>query len=175
MFDNSFEDAESLVLKIRTHLFIHLHSLPLPCTGKQLMYKAEAFLVSAACQGWQVLDCQSIWVFCTHLSYLNQFFFSLIETHSIIFWTYWSSVMHILIILFVVFLPAGLSFSLFLYWSLCPNSWCQSHFLQVHFKGVEPLVFHSQENNTESLLCTCSVDSLSWFHLSTSPKFQELL
>lgn len=63
MFDNSFEDAESLILEIRTHLFIHLHSLPLPCTRKQLMYKAEAFLVSAACQGWQVLDCQPIWVF----------------------------------------------------------------------------------------------------------------
>ena len=51
MFDNSFEDAESLVLKIITHLFIYLHSLPLPYTRKQLMSKAEAFLVSAACQG----------------------------------------------------------------------------------------------------------------------------
>lgn len=175
MFDNSFEDAESLVLKIITHLFIYLHSLPLPCTRKQLMSKAEAFLVSAACQGWQVLDCQSIWVFLYALELSESIFFSLIETHSIIFWTYWSSVMHILIILFVVFLPAGLSFSLFLYWSLCPYSWCQSHFLQVHFKGAEPLVFHSRENNTESLLCICSVHSLSWFHLSTSPKFQELL
>lgn len=63
------------------------------------------------------------------------------------------------------------SFSLFLYWSLCPHSWCQSCFLQVHFKGIQPLVFHSQENNTESLLCTCSIDSLSWLNFTASQKF----
>ena len=75
MFDNSFEDAESLVLKIITHLFIYLHSLPLPYTRKQLMSKAEAFLVSAACQGWQVLDCQSIWVFLYALELSESIFF----------------------------------------------------------------------------------------------------
>jgi hypothetical protein len=84
-----------------------------------------------------------------HAFELYQSIFPLIETHSIIFWAYWSSVMHILIILFVVFLPAGLSFSLFLYWSLCPHSWYQSHFLQVHFKGIASVVFHSQENRTD--------------------------
>lgn len=62
------------------------------------------------------------------------------------------------------------SFSLFRYWSLCPHSWCQSCFLQVHFKGIQPPVFRSQENNTESLLCTCSIDSLSWLNFTASQK-----
>lgn len=154
--------------------FIHLSSLPaLLRIEKQLVYEAETLPASptvslmSGLAGIRLSVCPGLPAH-TWALWIN--FFPLIETHSIIFWTYWSSVMHILIILFMVFLPAGLSFSLFLYWSLCPYSWCQSCFLQVHFKGIEPLVFHSQENSPESLLCTCSTDSLSWFHLSTRKK-----
>lgn len=151
MFENSFEDAKSLVLKIRTHLFIYTHTHLRPVPKSSQWTREKPSLLSHHVIHVIVGRCQVVspsWSSCTH-KLSESFFFPLIQTHSIIFRTYWSSVMHILIILFIVFLPAGLAFSLFLYWSLCPRSWCQSRFLQVHFKGIEPLVFHSQENNTE--------------------------
>lgn len=105
------------------------------------------------------------WSSCMHLNYLNQFFFSLIEAHSIIFWTYWSSVMHRLIIVFLVFLPAGLSVSLFLYWSPCPHSWYQSHFYKSISKAFSlEWMFHSQENST-NFFCTWNIGLLSWYNL----------
>lgn len=150
MFENSFEDAKSLVLKIRTHLFIytHTHLRPVPKSSQWTREKPSSSLTMSFMSLLADVRLSVLLGLPAHTSYLNHFF-PLIQTHSIIFRTYWSSVMHILFILFIVFLPAGLAFSLFLYWSLCPHSWCQSRFLQVHFKGIEPLVFHSQENNTE--------------------------
>lgn len=128
-----FEDAEFWLLKIRTHLLIR-------CCILTWYRKAANILRGEASMSFRYMlagvRLSVLLGLPAHTQAIRINFFSLIETHSIIFWTYWSSVMHILIILFMKFLPSGLSFSLFLYWSLCPHSWYQSHFLQVHFKGI---------------------------------------
>ena len=172
VFENSVEDAKSLVLKVRTHLFIHTHTLLHPAL-KSIQWVRERPSASLpprhSRQRCQVSDWQPL------------VFLHTLKLSEPVFLPHWNPFHHLLNIL--IFSHAHthptlhgvsacrLSFSLFLYWSLCPHSWCQSRFLQVHFKGIEPLVFHSQENNTESLLCACSVDSLSWFNLTASQKF----
>lgn len=146
VLENSVKDAKSLVPKIRTRLFIHTHNLLHPAL-KSSQWVRETPSASIppchSCQCCQVSSWQSL-VF-LHTRKLSE----------PIFLPHWNPFHYLLNIL--IFSHAHthhtlhgvsacrLPFSLFLYWSLCPHSWCQSRFLQVHFKGIEPLVFHSQK------------------------------
>lgn len=130
-------EAELGMLKNSTTFLPPTHSLLLPWlhTGEHLRIGVSPYHY---CWCWQSAGSQSLLVFLYALELSQSISFSLLEALSIILWTYWSSVIHRLITGFVVFLPAGLSVSLFLYWSPCPHSWYQSHFLQEHFKGIQP-------------------------------------
>lgn len=124
VFENSFEDAKSLILTIRPHVCIHAHTLYWKATnakGRSPLLSHQVIHVSVGrCQSFSPgtsSHTQAIWINVSPSLkpiplLLNILIFSHAHTHHTLHGVS----------------ACRPSFSLFLYWSLCPHSWCQSHF-----------------------------------------------
>lgn len=78
VFENGFEDAKSLVLDMRMHLFIYPHSLlysVLKSSWCMRQRPSQPLPPCHSCQGWQGSDCQSAQVFLHILELSESIFF----------------------------------------------------------------------------------------------------